>query len=255
MTKYSLPKIDNLVASVNKNVLKSFKETQQKTMPNIETSDEKTLEIDPQPSVQSAEIECSGKTLLNVGYTALKPTKITSTELLGVVKEKTTSKTLIGIIMGVASTRGTNTINDGFIQSNNCNVYGIFTDTTYGSLNSKITTQTCANVNGVTRPMADFNTYSLSTDFIFSYFKNIEQSIIELNKINVNIDINRSFAESITQLIYTSWDTKKAFVNNSDGSRPTIQQIKDIAITDKNNGTFPTYDEYVRIIYDIYTKL
>jgi hypothetical protein len=257
MRRYSLPKVDNLVASVNKNVLKAFKESQRKEMPNIETEDEKTLEVDPKPTIQASEIECSGKTAYqSTQYVNLKPTQITNNELLNIIKDKTQSKVITTLVLSIALTRPTNTINNTLIQSNNCNVYGVYTNVKYnGSLDAKITGQICAKINGTSEPMSDFTTYSLSTDFIVAYYKNIEPMVSELNKINTNIDETLMFANSIAQIIYTTWDTKKAFNGGNNGSRLNTQQIKDVCIADKDSGAFPYYDDYVKIIKEVYSKL
>jgi hypothetical protein len=258
MQRYSLPKIDNLVASVNKNVLKNFKSTQEKLKPNIETEDEKTLQVDPKPTVQNSEIECSGLTQYpSLEYVNIKPTKISINELLNLVKEKTTSKVLITTIMTIALTRPTNVNQAEIIQSNNCNVFGIFTDKKYGgSLDSKILGQICTKINGVSKPIADFQTYGQSVDFIISYFSSfIDVMVGELIKVNTNVDINKSYAESITQIIYTTFDTIKAFNGGENGEKLTTQQIKDTTLADKTAGTFTYYDEYVKNSYEIYIKL
>jgi len=258
MQRYSLPKIDNLVASVNKNVLKNFKSSQEKLKPNIETEDEKTLQVDPKPTVQNSEIECSGLTKYpSLEYVNIKPTKISINELLNLVKEKTTSKVLITTIMTIALTRPTNVNQAEIIQSNNCNVFGIFTDKKYGgSLDSKILGQICTKINGVSKPIADFQTYGQSIDFIISYFSSfIDVMVGELIKINTNIDTNKSYAESIAQIIYTTFDTLKAFNGGENGQKLTTQQIKDITLADKTAGTFTYYDEYVKNSYEIYIKL
>ncbi len=258
MQKYSLPKIDNLVASVNKNVLKNFKKTLEKTTPNVESKEEKELEIDPKPQVQSSEIECSGSTKYpSVEYVNIKPTQISTNELLSLIKEKTTSKILTSAMMGIALTRITNVNQGNIIQSNNCNVYGIFTLKRWnGSIDSKIKGQICTKVNGTSRPVADFNTYTLSTDFIFSYLSPfMEVMVNELVKINPNADLNKSYAEAITQVLYTTFDTQKAFVGGDNGQKLTTQQIKDVTLEDKKSGGFDFYDKYVQDIYDIYSKL
>ena len=262
MQRYSLPKIDNLVASVNKNVLKNFKKTQQKNAPQTQTKEEiekeRNLEIDPTPAVQSSEIECSGKTEYpNVEFVNIKPTQISVNELLNIIKEKTTSKILITTLMTIASTRATNTNQGQVIQSNNSNVYGIYSNKSWdGSLRSKILGQICAKYNGETLPTVDFQNYTLSTDFIFSYFSSfVDVMVNELIRLNVNVDEKKSYAESITQIIYTTFDTNKAFNGGENGQKLTTQQIKDITLADKTAGTFTKYDEYVRISYEIYSKL
>ena len=79
--------------------------------------------------------------------------------------------------------------------------------------------------------------------------------MIKLIKINTNIDTNKSYAESIAQIIYTTFDTLKAFNGGENGQKLTTQQIKDITLADKTAGTFTYYDEYVKNSYEIYIKL
>jgi hypothetical protein len=257
MRRYSLPKVDNLVASVNKNVLKSFKESQRKEMPNIETNDEKTLEVDPKPTLQSSEIACSGKSLFDsVSYVNLKPTQITINDLVNLLNAKTNSKIIKTIVLTIALTRPTNTLSDGvMIQSNNANVYGIFTNVKYGGeLNNKIKNQTCAKVNGETYPMADFQTYDLSNEFMLSFYQNIELIIEELNKFNINIDQTLTIANSIAQCIYVTWDTKKAFIGGFNGKPLNVQQYKEVSLADKESGTFTYYDFYLKTAKEVYSK-
>jgi hypothetical protein len=144
--KYKLPDIDNLVASVNKNVLKNFKDTQQKTSPNVETEDEKKLEIDEKPSTQSTELECSGKSVFSsVEYVDLKPTQISVNDFIELLKLKSQSKVIRALIYGIAFTRITNKIEGDLIQTNNCNLFSITTNKNYGgNMDSKILNQTCS---------------------------------------------------------------------------------------------------------------
>ena len=249
MRRYSLPKIDNLVASVNKNVLKAFKETQQKTVPNIETKDEKTLEVDPKPGLQASEIACSGKTAYgSIAYVNLKPTQISSNDLVELIKTKTNSKALRSLIFGIAISRSCNTISGDLIQSNNCNLYFIKTEKKYNaSMDGKIKNQTCGNYNGTATPIADFSSFSLSTDFMLSYFNNIVPLIDEVVKLNVNIDQNKSYGESIAQVVWSTWD--KGIIGNTP---LTAQKIKEDALADKESGSFSYYDDYVKIFKTAY---
>jgi hypothetical protein len=159
--------------------------------------------------------------------------------------------------MTIALTRPTNVNQAEIMQSNNCNVFGIFTDKKYGgSLDSKILGQICTKINGVSKPIADFQTYGQSVDFIISYFSSfIDVMGGELIKVNTNVDINKSYAESIAQIIYTTFDTIKAFNGGENGEKLTTQQIKDTTLADKTAGTFTYYDEYVKNSYEIYIKL
>lgn len=247
MRRYSLPKIDSLVASVNKNVLKSFKELQQKTAAIPETKEEKALEIDPKPTLQATEIACSGKTAFpSLAYVNVKPTQISANGLVTLIKSKTSSKILRSIVYGIATTRPGNTYEGSIIQTNNCNVYFITTLKKFqGSMDGKIKNQTCIRPNGDPIPIADFSTFSESTDFVLSFYKTLEPMVLELNKVNVNVNINQSFGESMAQLVYTSWNTDKAF-KGADGKQLTAQQIKDVSLADKESGDFSYYDEYVK---------
>ena len=253
MRRYSLPKIDSLVASVNKNVLKSFKELQQKTTAIPETENEKTLEIDPKPTLQATEIACSGLTVYpSLAYVGVKPTQISSNDLVTLIKSKTSSKILRSIIYGIAITRPNNTYNNEIIQTNNSNVYFITTLKRFqGSMDGKIKNQTCIRLNSSPIPIADFSTFSESTDFVLSFYKTLEPMVLELNKVNVNVNINQSFGESMAQLVYTTWNTDKAF-KGADGKPLTAQQIKDVCLADKVSGDFSYYDEYVKIFKQWY---
>jgi len=252
---YSLPKIDSLVASVNKNVLKNFKATQQKTTAIPETDKEKNLEIDPKPTLQATEIACSGLTAFpSLGYVNVKPTQISYNDLADLVKSNTTSKILRAIVYGIAQSSPNNIKAGEIIQTNNSNLYFIKTKKKYkGSMDSKIKNQTCVRLNGNPFPIADFSTFSESTDFVLSYFKTLEPMITELNKINVNTNINQSFGESMAQLVYTAWNTDKAFTGEN-GTPLTAQQIKDVSLADKASGDFPYYDDYVKIFKESYEK-
>jgi len=252
---YSLPKIDSLVASVNKNVLKNFKATQQKTTAIPETDKEKNLEIDPKPTLQATEIACSGLTAFpSLGYVNVKPTQISYNDLADLVKSNTTSKILRAIVYGIAQSSPNNIKAGEIIQTNNSNLYFITTIKRYkGSMDSKIKNQTCVRLNGNPFPIADFSTFSESTDFVLSYFKTLEPMITELNKINVNTNINQSFGESMAQLVYTAWNTDKAFTGEN-GTPLTAQQIKDVSLADKASGDFPYYDDYVKIFKESYEK-
>jgi len=253
--KYKLPDIDNLVASVNKNVLKNFKDTQQKTSPNVETEDEKKLEIDEKPSTQSTELECSGKSVFSsVEYVDLKPTQISVNDFIELLKLKSQSKVIRALIYGIAFTRITNKIEGDLIQTNNCNLFSITTNKNYGgNMDSKILNQTCNKINGNSVPLADFTTFELSVDFMFAYYSNLEPLINEIAKLNTNVDLNKSFGEALAQITWSTWDTEKAYTGANGKSQP--QHIKDLTLADKDNGTFSSYDSCVEIFKLAYEKL
>lgn len=250
--KYSLPKIDNLVASVNKNVIKNFKQKREKTKPNIETEDEKKLEVDEKPTTQTSEQDCSGKTAFSsLGYVNLKVTNISTNELETIVKENTTSKILRTMVYGIGLTRSINKVEGDLIQAKNSNPYFIKTDTKYGaSMDSQIKNQCCMDLNGNKVPIADFDNFNLSTKYMVSYLKNIEPMVNELVRINPNTNAGMTYGHAIAQAVYVYWDTKKGY---GDGATPlTAQQIKELANTDKTNGQFSYYESYVQLFTNIF---
>jgi hypothetical protein len=242
--KYSLPTIDNLVASVNKSIIKSFKSKQNATNPNKETETEKLLEVDPVPVKIGNNSACTESTsFTTVAFVDLKATNLSLNEITTTIKGVTNVIELRTLLSGLILTRGFNTINNDLIQSSNNNFYQILTNKSYGAeLNKKVVRQACASINGIQVPIADFTDFNLSTEFALAYFSAMKPMIDELVKINPNTDISKSYAEAITQLVYTTWDTLKGY-----GEGVTVQTIKDMTLKDKTDGVFTAYDYYVTI--------
>ncbi len=248
--KYSLPNINNLVSSVNKNILKNFKKTREKTVPNIETDFEKNLEIDSQPSVQTSEQQCSGLTAFpSVEFVNLKMTNISISDLNKVIRDQTDSTILRTIATGIALTRPINVISGDLVQSKNSNPYFIQTNLTYGgNMDEKIKYQTCLDLNGTKYPIADFDGFNQSTDYIISFFKQFLPITENLVKINPNVNTGLTYGNAIAQTVYAFWDTKKGY------SVPAVE-IKDIVLKDKENGTFTSYDKYVELFSNLFIQL
>jgi len=247
--KYSLPTIDNLVASVNKSILKNFKAKQNSVKPNEESEKEKTLEIDPEPVKIGYMSACTSTTAFpTIPFEDLRSDKLSVNEMATIIKTKTNLIEIRTLLTGLASTRSINVVKDSIVQTSNNNYYQILTNKTYGAnLNTQITSQSCASINGIQVPIASFNSFSTSTDFVNSYFSAMKPMIDELVKINPNTEISKSYGEALTQLVYTTWDTTKGY-----GENVTIQQIKDITLKDKTDGVFTVYDSYVSIFKTYY---
>jgi hypothetical protein len=124
--KYSLPTINNLVASVNKTIIKNFKQKQRAANPNQETEFEKTLEIDPVPVKLGNLSACTDITALaTVPFNELTPTNLTISEIIKTITSKTNVIEFRTLLTGLVSTRPMNVISSDMIQSSSNNFYQI----------------------------------------------------------------------------------------------------------------------------------
>ena len=257
--KYALPKIDNLLASVNKNVVSKLKEIsgKDKAKPTPET--EKLSENPPLVTLAAEENKCQTLTKYpTVPFEDLIQNTFTENEIIPIIKNVTTDINLRALLLGMSSgIIGGATVNNGIINSVNNNPFGISTIIDYkGSLPSLILKQSCVNINNNPTPLVKFNNLTESVNFMSSYMKQVINLVPELKTLNSDTDVNKSYGKALTQLLYTSWITLSAFGDpNATPPKPnlTAQQIKDTTIqkfTQQNN--LDTYNILVEVFTDKY---
>ena len=257
--KYALPKVDNLLASVNKNVISKLKEiaAKDKVKP---TSENQPVTENPQlVTLAASENSCQTITKYpSVPFEDLTQSAYTINDVAPLIRAATPNINLRSLISGISTIVGkATTINNGVVNCVNNNPFGISTDIEYkGNLPNLIIKQSCVNIKNIATPLVKFDTLNQSINFMVSYMTQVINFIPELKTLNPDSDENKSYGKALFQLTYTTWLTNKAFANTTTTPpQPPLnaQQIKDITIkdyTDQNN--LDTYNAYVNAFAETY---
>jgi hypothetical protein len=250
--KYALPKVDNLLASVNQTVITKLKEIAAKDKEKPTTENEPVTQNPVPVNLASPENNCETITQYpSVPFETLVQSTFTDTDIIPVIKQETSDTSLRALIYGL--TKGVvpgTTMNNGITNCINNNPFGISTKINYkGNLPSLILKQSCINIANTPTPLVKFNNLTESTKFMISYMTQVINLVSQLKTLNPDTDENKQYGKALFQLVYTSWLTQKAFGNpNAVPPQPPLnaQQIKDTTIQDfTNENKLDTYNNWV----------
>jgi hypothetical protein len=236
--KYSLPKVDNLLASVNKDVISEIKkiaEADKKPKTETELKEEKALsENPPIQTLAGKQTQCeTDNQYPTIPFVDLIETPFTVSEIAPLIRAATSDIYLRSLILGIAYglMPGT-TINNGVFNCMNNNPFEINTKTKFpGNLPTLIKEQSCVNIKNVAVPLVKFATLSDSIYFMVSFFSQVINQVQPLKLLNPDTNESKSYGKTLYQLAYTCWETPAAF-GNSNAIPPTppltTKQIKEV---------------------------
>jgi hypothetical protein len=256
--KYALPKVDNLLASVNKSVISKLKEISAKDKEKPTPENQPVTENPQLATVAASEESCQTITKYpSVPFEDLTGTTFTKDEIVPLIKSATLNINLRSLILGIASIGKGTTVNNGVFNCMNNNPFGITTTTNYkGNLPNLIIKQSCVNINNKTTPLVKFENLTESINFMVSFMTQVINFVPELKTLNPDSDENKSYGKALFQLTYTAWLTSKAFGDST--TNPPLppldaQQIKDVTIQDFNQtNLLDAYNSYVDLFTGLY---
>jgi hypothetical protein len=259
--KYALPKVDNLLSSVNKVVISKIKELAKtkKTPPTTTTIEEDKLRSKNATitTLESSESNCQPKVksmYSAVPFVELNQTVFTRDEIAPIIKSLTTDTSMRAMLLGIAESfmEGT-TNNNGVYNCINNNPYEISTENIFGgNLIQFITSQSCTSINGKPKPLVKFDTLNRSTEFMVSYMTSVIPLLPSFLSINSDTDINKKYGKSLLQLSISAWETRAAF-GDPDAIPPVPAQTpSQIKTTVTNNLNAATYNLLVNKFADCY---
>jgi hypothetical protein len=246
--KYALPKIDNLMSSVNKTVLAELKNLLgvTKTPKTQEViAAEKLLSANPTlQTLNGAENVClSGVPTVyaSIPFEPLIQTPFTKDEIIPLFNSVSTNKIMKALLWGIAQNLPSTTNNNGVLNCINNNPFEINTNTIYGgNLATLIKKQSCVQISNDNVRLVKFDTLTESIQFMDSYMTNKINLIPKLVTLNPNNNSDKSYGAALFQLAYTTWYTSSAFGNPS--AVPPVPPLNETQIRDKTKASFITAD-------------
>ena len=257
--KYALPKVDNLLASVNQTVISKLKELSAKDKEKPTTENEPVTQNPIPVLLATPENNCQPLTKYpSVPFEDLIQSTFTRENIVPLIKQETNDINMRAILLGISGglMPGT-TVNNGIVNCINNNPFEISTSINYkGNLPSLILKQSCVKINNNTKPLVKFNNLTESIKFMIAYMTQVINLVPELKNLNVDNDINKQFGKSLFQIVHTSWVFQKAFGNpNAVPPQPPLnaQQIKDVTIKDFTDANqLDVYNTYVDVFTESY---
>jgi hypothetical protein len=257
--KYALPKVDNLLASVNQTVISKLKELSAKDKEKPTTENEPVTQNPIPVLLATPENNCQPLTEYpSVPFEDLIQSTFTRENIVPLIKQETNDINMRAILLGISGglMPGT-TVNNGIVNCINNNPFEISTSINYkGNLPSLILKQSCVKINNNTKPLVKFNNLTESIKFMIAYMTQVINLVPELINLNVDNDINKQFGKSLFQIVHTSWVFQKAFGNpNAVPPQPPLnaQQIKDVTIKDFTDANqLDVYNTYVDVFTESY---
>ena len=262
--KYALPKVDNLMASVNKQIIATLKQLANKdnsakvlelTQAEKDASKNPTLQTlngDDKKCQENIPTEFA-----SVPFEPLIQTTFTKTDLIPIIEQTTTDKTMRAMLLGLSQILTSVTENDGVFNCINFNPYEISTNKSYGgSLNSFIKKQSCVSIGNTSRRLAKFDSFLEACQYINGFMSGPMNNINALKTLNPNSNQDKSYGNALFQIAYTSWVTDEAFGKpNAVPPVPplTPQQIKSVTQT-KFPPNQATYQSYVQKFTDAWIE-
>jgi hypothetical protein len=263
MPKYSLPKVDNLLASVNKDVISEIKkiaEADKKPKTETQLKEEKALsENPPIQTLAGKQTQCeTDNQYPTIPFVDLIETPFTLSEMAPLIKAATSDIYLRSLIFGIASglMPGT-TINNGVFNCLNYNPFEINTKTKYpGNLSTLIKEQSCVNISNVAVPLVKFTAFQDSIYMMVSFMEQVMNQVQPLKILNPDTDNNKSYGKTLYQLAFTCWETSVAFGDSkSIPTTPplTTKQIKEVTEKFfKDRNIMDTYNANVSLFTSAY---
>jgi len=258
--KYALPQVDNLLASVNKDVISKIKEIaakDKKPKTQQRLDEEKLLSENPTINTLAGnDSDCKDNIptpYINIPFEDLTQTTFTTEDIYPLIKQATTDTNMRALIWGIAQIMTGTTLNNDVYNCINNNPFEINTESSWpGNLNSYIKKQSCVKIANNSLRLVKFDNLSESIAFMASFMNEVVKNNVEpLKTLNVDTDINKSYGKALFQIAYTTWLTPLAFTNslNSEG-------IKDTTVNDfsEPNGDYSvnTYNLFVSVFTNAY---
>ena len=255
--KYALPKVDNLLASVNRDVLSEIKAIAAKDkkpkQPEVLESERLLSENPTITTLVSPQNQCSPEDMFKtIPFVDLVQTTFTKDEVVPLIKAVTNDVSMRSLLYGLLQVMPSTTLNDGVFNCINNNPYEINTGNVFkGNLPSLITAQSCVLINNKSKPLVKFNTLQKSIEFVNSFMLSLINMVPELVTINVDTDLNRSYGKALFQLAFTTWLTPIAFGPPQLTATEIMDKTK-LAFTDKDGNILPAYNQTVEIFTQAY---
>jgi hypothetical protein len=258
--KYALPKIDNLMASVNKTVLAELKNLLgvTKTPKTQEVLDaEKLLSTNPPlQTLNGAENVClSGVPTVyaSVPFEPLLQTPFTKDEFIPLLDSVTTNKVMKALLWGIAQNQKSTTNNNGVFNCINYNPFQIDTQRIQpGNLNSFIKKQSCVQIDNKNIRLVKFDTFTESIQFMNAYMTNVINSIPRLVTLNPNTNLDKSYGAALFQLAYTTWYGTFAFGNPD--AIPPVPPLNETQIKSKTISDFASLTNNYNTLVESFTQ-
>ena len=233
---YSFPYIDKLVMSLNKDLLKRYREqVKQKasvsaSSPNASNTSNSGTTASNNTSALGLNDACKEKTKYELLDFVDKQTTNTSRRdlknYLDTIQVLNDNPVFKSYVYGVASL--TSAVNSNqVIQATNNNLFGVTTDILWaGSVSTFLDGQVCVQAqDGKTITMGAFDGFTNSVDFFVAFNKNLIGVLDKLVSLNVNVNTTVSQSKALTQLYYSTW-------YNDYGYAKTAQQIIELVNND-----------------------
>jgi hypothetical protein len=251
--KYSLPKVDNLLSFVNKKINSSYKEKIKKEKTQTQVVKEILLNIDSNVgTLKSPQETCLQLTKYqDKEFVDAFGTKKTLSELIQVIKSKTTDVGLRTLLTGMIISAPSNSydVTSKVINAVNNNFFTITTNTTWnGNLESYINKQCCVNILQKIATLVSFDNVEDSINFIISYYTPQIPVLNNLLSLN-NGDNETKYSNACSQLYETTWYTLDAISNGW-----SAQQIKQ-NVTNNYQNHYSNHDELIEIFRLAYNEV
>lgn len=262
--KYALPKVDNLLVSVNKQILATLKQLagKDKSAEVLQlTEEEKAASVNPTlQTLSGLDSDCQQNIpseFNQVPFETLVQTPFTKDELSTQIQQVTTNKGMRAMLLGLAQILSYVTENNGIFNSINYNPYEIKTSKSYGgNLNSFIKKQSCVKVNNKSYRFVQFDSFTESIQFINAFMTAPMNNLNALVALNTNSNIDKSYGEALFQIAYTSWITDLAAGNPS--AIPPVPPLTPSQIKQQTQTAYPpnqpAYQAFVSNFTDAWVR-
>jgi len=255
--KYALPKIDNLLASVNKDVLSKIKEIaskDRKPKSQERIDEEKLLSTNPTlTTLVGSDTKCQDNIpneYKSIPFEDLIQTTFTTGDIYPRIKQATTDTKMRALIWGIAQIMSGTSQNNGVYNCINNNPFEINTNTIHkGNLNSYIKKQSCVQISNNSVRLVKFDDLSESINFMVSFMNQVINNVEPLKALNTDTNEDRSYGKSLFQLAYTTWLTPLAFSNELDAAGIKQATLNEFS---GSNGSEKVYNIFVEVFTRAY---
>lgn len=236
VSKYSLQQPNDLVLSVQRSILDSYKTKLRNQQEQTQTSNET---IDSTENISSMdESRCEGLSNYPLKeFVPLTKTTIKNSDISNYILSKESIDDEMKIYLIGLTTRGENsiTVNNNNLGNENIN------NINKNMVNGFVDSQVCVTDNGKAKCLASFNTYQRYIDMLIETYKNQQNILISLRNVSAPDSIN-SRAASMTRLLFINFN-KETYQNLNSS------QIKGEINQQLNQSTELTqlYDSYIEI--------
>ena len=251
--KYSLESPNQMVASINRQILDSFNKLLSVYNKNIITgsSVNNILLTNPDKIVAASEDKCKSLTKYeNKTFITLKPTTVKASDVINYLNTISNIDNNLKIFIYGVSTLNKNTRQDCY----NNNLIALTTDKELKPENRAqfFNSQTCIESNGSIYPYASFENINKCMDYMIATFAPYGGSFIEELKQEIQITIVGDTTADSLAILYMSQIYERNPLNNS-----TPQQVYEIVNQKINNDTEykKEYDKWKKIFESVIHKV